>query len=117
MFSTPFQSIGLLRHTKRYVAVHDIVKSILQELSDVLPAVHSLTACDTTSKISTKYNAIKIVTKDYYHLITEFGKSDMDDRLNNNVEECLIQYLSKSTSNEESFNDLSYSMYHKKVSR
>ena len=40
--------------TKRYVAVHDIVKFILQELSDVLPAVHSLIGFDTTSKISTK---------------------------------------------------------------
>ena len=98
--------------TKRYVAVHDIVKSIPQELSDILPAVHSLTGCDTTSKIYTKYNAIKTVTKDYYHLLTEFGKSDMVDRLNNNAEEYLVHCLSNSASNDESFNDLRYSMYH-----
>ena len=45
-------------HTKRYVAVHNIVKSIPQELWNVLPGVYSLTGCHTTSKISTKYNAI-----------------------------------------------------------
>ena len=101
-------------HTKRYVAVHAIVKSIPQELQDVLPAVHSLTGCDTTSKISTKYNAIKTVTKDYYHLLSEFGKSGMDDRLNKNAEEYLVQCLSKSANNNESFNDLHYSMYHQK---
>ena len=49
-------------HMKRYVTVHDIIKSIPQELPDILPDVHSLTGCDTTSKISTKYNAIKTVT-------------------------------------------------------
>ena len=60
--------------TKRYVAIHDNVKSIPQDLSDVLPAVHSLTGSDATSKISAKYNAIKTINKDYYHLLTEFGK-------------------------------------------
>ena len=70
---------------------HDIVKSIPQELSDVIPAVHSLISCDTTSKISARYSAIKTVTKDYCHLHTKFGKSGMDDRLNNNAEEYLVQ--------------------------
>ena len=98
-------------HTKRYVAIHDIVKSIPQELSDVLPAIHSLTGCDTTSKNPTKYNAINTATKDYYHLLTEFGKSDMGHRLNNNY---LVHCFSKSASNDESFNDLRHSMYHQK---
>ena len=89
-----------------------IVKSIPQKLSDVLPAVHSLTGCNTTSKISPKYNAIKTVTQDYYHLLTEFGKSEMDNRSNSNAEEYLIHCLSKSASNEKRFNDLRYSMYH-----
>ena len=93
-------------YAKRYVAVHDIVMSIPQELSDVLPAVHSLTGCNTTSKISSKNNAIKTVTKDYYHFLTEFGKSDMDDRLNNNTEEYLVHCFSKSASNDKSFNDV-----------
>ena len=60
------------RSKKRYVAIHDNVKSIPQDLSDILPAVHSLTGSDATSKISTKYNAIKTINKDYYHLLTEF---------------------------------------------
>ena len=101
-------------YMKGYVPVHDIVKSILQELSDVLQAVHTLAGCDTTSKISTEYNVIKTVNKDYYHLLTKFGKSDMDDRLNNKAEEYLVHCLSKSASNDESFNDLRYSMYHQK---
>ena len=101
-------------YMKGYVPVHDIVKSILQELSDVLQAVHTLAGCDTTSKISTEYNVIKTVNKDYYHLLTKFGKSDMDDRLNNKAEEYLVHCLSKSASKDESFNDLLYSMYHQK---
>ena len=93
--------------TKWYVAVRGIVKSIPQELSDVLPAVHSLTGCDTTSKVFKKYNAIKTVIKDYYHLLT-------DDRLNNKTDKYLVHCLSKSASNDKSFNDLRYSMYHQK---
>ena len=101
-------------HTKRYVDAHGIVKSIPQKLSDVLPAVHSLTGCNTTSKISAKYNAIKTVTQNYYHLLTEFGKSEMDNRSNSNAEEYLIHCHSKSANNEKRFNDLRYSMYHQK---
>ena len=42
--------------TDGYSQVHiksnyDNVKSIPQELSDVFPAVHSITSCDNTSKV------------------------------------------------------------------
>lgn len=65
-------------HSKRYIAIHDIVKSIPQELSDVLPAVYSSTGCDTTSNVLAKYTAIKNATKDYYHPLAKFGKSDLN---------------------------------------
>jgi len=105
--------IGGQGHTKRYIAIYDIVEPIPQELSDVLPAVHSLTGCDTTSKISTKYTAINTVSREYYHLLTEFGKSEMNDRMNHNAEEYLVHYLNKSA-NCVNFNDLRYTMYHQK---
>ena len=101
-------------HTKRYIAIHDIVKAIPQELSDVLPAVHSLTGCDTTSKISTKYTAIKAVNKDNYHLLTEFGKSKINFKIGSNAEEYLVNCLNKSTNAVNNFNDLRYYMYHQK---
>ena len=57
------------------------------------------------------------VTKDCYHLLAEFGKSDMDNKLNSNDDEYLVHCLSKTASNDEKFNGLRYSMYHQKSSQ
>ena len=65
------------------MAIYDTVEPIPQELSDVLPAVHSFTGCDTASKVSVKCTTIKNVTKDYYHFLAscflafEFRKSNL----------------------------------------
>ena len=82
-------------------------------MSDVLLAVHSLTGCDT-SKISTKYTAINTVSKEYYHLLTEFGKSEMNNKINRNAEEYSVHCLNKSSANCVNFNHLRYAMYQKK---
>ena len=62
----------------------------------------------------TKYTAIKTTTKDCYHL-TEFGKSDMNDRITGNTEEYLVHCLYKGVSNHENFNGLCCTMYHQKT--
>ena len=41
------------------------------------------------------------VAKDYYHLLAEFGKSDMDNKLNSNDDEYLVHCLSKTASNDQ----------------
>ena len=51
--------------TTRYVPLHTIFKCIGKDLSAVLPAVHSLTGCDITSKIGTKKSALKAEPKKY----------------------------------------------------
>ena len=85
--------------------------------SYALLAVHSLNDCDTTSKVLTKQAAIKTVTKDYYHILTEFGKSDMNNRITSNAEEYLLHFLSNGVSNNENFKDLLYTMYHQETTR
>ena len=51
--------------TTCYVPLHTIFKCIGKDLSSVLPAVHSLTGCDITSKIGTKKSALKAEPKKY----------------------------------------------------
>ena len=58
--------------TTRFVPLHTIFKCIGEDLSAVLPAVHSLTGCDVTSKIGTKKSALKAEPKKF---LKYFGTS------------------------------------------
>ena len=42
------------------------------DLIDILPAIHALTDCDTTSKVGTKAAAYKIAERYGYELICSF---------------------------------------------
>jgi len=47
-------------NTSRAVPIHDLVVEMPSILVSVLPAVHALIGCDTTSKVSTKHAAFKV---------------------------------------------------------
>ena len=51
--------------TTCFVPLHTIFKCIFEDLSAVLPAVHSLTGCNITSKIGTKKSALKAEPKKF----------------------------------------------------
>ena len=38
----------------RFVALHELAASVSRDICEVLPAVHSLTGCDYTSKVGSK---------------------------------------------------------------
>ena len=46
-----------------FVALHVIFDELGEDLVEMLPAVHSLTGCDTTSKIGTKSKALAVMKK------------------------------------------------------
>ena len=55
----------------RYIPLH-LVSERKQELCSVLPAIHNLTGCYTTSKVGTKLSVFKPPAA---QLLSEFGKS------------------------------------------
>jgi len=55
-----------VRDTSRYVPVHDRAGKIGRGLCQVLPAVHTLTGCDYTSKFGTKHAALKANPESIY---------------------------------------------------
>ncbi|KAG1714927.1 Thrombospondin-3b [Nymphon striatum] len=61
-------------NTSRAIPIHDLAVEMPSILVSVLPAVHALTGCDTTSKVSTKYAAFKVA---------EQGGSDLSRTLAN----------------------------------
>ncbi len=60
------QELWLVRNSgvkRSILQLHDICIALGNELIKCLPALHALTGCDTTSKISTKLAALNAVRK------------------------------------------------------
>ena len=96
--------------TTRYLPVHTLADKI-GSLCSVLPAVHALTGCDTTSKFGTKPAGLKVNPSKY---LMEFAKSSSHiniEVLYVQAEEYLIQVL-KNGSSAKSMDELRYSLYH-----
>ena len=68
----------------RAVPVHNLVVEMPSILVSVLPVVHALTGCETTSKVPTKHAAFKVAEQGGSELIKDFGKlqltSDMEHK-------------------------------------
>ena len=94
----------------RYIPLHLIFER-KPELCSVLPAIHILTGCDTTSKVGTKLCALKPPAA---QLLSEFGKSLSSPNQNeiiHKADQYLVQVL-KPNSTCTTMDDLRYEMYH-----
>ena len=65
----------------------------LIDFIDILPAIHALTGCDTTSKMGTKKKAIKKENKNAYHLLCYFGKNKISVSMIADAEKFLVQCI------------------------
>lgn len=80
----------------RLIPIHALVMRIGNDLSHVLPAVHTLTGCDYTSKVGTKHAALRASPEIF---LKHFGtlSVDMESEFAA-AEEYLTQVLKKGTS-------------------
>ena len=99
--------------TSRAIPVHDLAERIGQSVRDILPAVHALTACDTTSKVGTKEAALKASEHTGSELLSSFGKEPLSDDMIAAAKKFLVGCLSD-ISTIKSFDELRYHQYHKK---
>lgn len=91
----------------RYLPVHILAMEIGEPLCRILPAVHCLTGCDSTSKYGTKAAALKANPENY---LIDFGKDIT--RINIKLaEEYLVQVI-KPGSSLKSLDELRYHLYH-----
>lgn len=56
----------------RFIPIHTLFTSVGKDLCKVLPAVHTLTGCDYTSKVGTKNAALKAEPTEY---LVDFGRN------------------------------------------
>ena len=97
--------------TTRAVPLHAIATKLESTVVDVLPALHALTGCDTTSKICSKNAALKIADTDFIENLVAFGKTDINIDMVIMAEKFLVKCID-SKANSESFDDLRMEYYH-----
>lgn len=79
--------------TSRYIPLHSFEGRVPLTVLTALPAIHSLTGCDTTSKVSTKLAALKAAESCAEDLLLEFGKGPLNEDMEKKAEEFLVRAL------------------------
>ena len=65
--------------------IHRLVDHMNADVVDILPPVHALSECGTTSKVGTKPAALKTANECGYQLIWLFGKTKLPDEIISNA--------------------------------
>lgn len=95
------QELWLIRNSgvkRSLLPLHDICKELGVELTKCLPALHALTGCDTTSKVSTKLAALNAVRKlGNSVLILNFDSLPLTESAIQMAETFLVKCLKPST--------------------
>ena len=102
-------------NTTRAVPIHDLVKAMPHSLVTVLPAVHPLSGCDTTSKVSTKHSAFKAAEQGGKYLLNDFGILELSRDMEIKAEQFLVNTMGGVK--VDSLDKLRYHQYHHKGSK
>lgn len=95
--------------TTRYLPLRKLFQRLGDSLCNVLPAVHSLTGCDITSKVGTKKAALKAQPQ---KLLKHFGRfPNPSEQIVKDAEMYLIKVL-KPQSEAKNFSQLRSEMFH-----
>jgi hypothetical protein len=98
--------------TTRYIPIHTMAQNIGVDTCKILPALHSITGSDTTSKFGTKAAALKANPVQF---LQDFGKdphaSDFMQTLQK-AEEYLIQVYKRGTTSLKTMDELRFYLYH-----
>ena len=77
----------------------------------MLPALHALTGCETTSKICSKTAPLKIADTDVIENLVTFGKTDINFDMIITAEKFLVKCIDSKT-NSENFDELQVEYFH-----
>ncbi|KAG1662368.1 hypothetical protein GQR58_020977 [Nymphon striatum] len=95
-------------NTSRFLPLHTLYASLGRDLCTVLPAIHSLTGCDITSKIGTKKAALKANPETH---LQGFGTSPPSVAVIQHVETYLLHVVDN-RSKSRSFDQLRTQLFH-----
>ena len=93
--------------------IHDFIQYPPINVVQLLPTIHALTGCDTTSESGTIIQAFKAVHKFEYASLNKFGISKLGECVYETAErflpECIMQGENRVVNK---FDELQYSGYH-----
>ncbi|KAG1701652.1 hypothetical protein GQR58_004686 [Nymphon striatum] len=95
-------------NTSRFLPLHTLYASLGRDLCTVLPAIHSLTGCDITSKIGTKKAALKANPETH---LQGFGTSPPSVAVIQHAETYLLHVVDN-RSKSRSFDQLRTQLFH-----
>ena len=102
-----------MHHIGIAAPLHESVENLPDEVVRILPAIHALTGCDTTSKIGSKLQAFNAAQKSEHFHLEEFGKKQLDDEMFLSAEKFLLDCMSRNAKQTaDSFDQLRYDQYH-----
>ena len=106
-----------MHHAGNVTPLHESVANLPDEVTRILPAIHSLTGCDTTSKIGTKLQAFKAAQKPEHHILAEFGVRPLDEEMFNVVEHFLLDCMTRTANRSfNTFDEFRHDQYHSRGS-
>ena len=98
--------------SRSVVPINDLVDAMDPDFIEVLPAIHALTGCDTTSKFGTKSKAVIEGMKNGYNLLYTFGRDEINDQMIADAEKFLLSFITNHK--VDTFDELQYIVYHEK---
>ena len=100
-------------HNGSAIPLHESFESLPIEVVRVLPAIHALTGCDTTSKVGTKLQAFHAAHKSEHFILAEFGNGVLNDSMILSAERFLLDCMSRTTTRlVDTFDEFRYDQYH-----
>ena len=104
------------QHNELVSPIHMAADTLGQDHIRILPAVHALTGCDTTSKISTKNKAFKTSKLEKFQKsLATFGEITLTEELVATSEEFLVECLASKeakATGAKTFDSLRHFMFH-----
>ena len=102
-----------VEHNGKISSISQSVEAFPRDVVLLLPALHSLTGCDVTSKVGTKHNAVKAAHEiTHYNLLT-FGVDELNEEMIKSAESFLVASLPYNTKGMSTFDEVRHSQYHK----
>ena len=84
-----------VHHLDRVSPFHEAVGSASDGVVQIIPAVHSLTGCDTISKVGTKLQGFKAAHKPQYEKLKDFGIAPLEEEMYRIVEIFLLECMTR----------------------
>ena len=94
-----------------FFPIHDLANDLDSDLVEVLPAIHALTGCDTTSKVGAKSRAVREGAC-CYHLLYAFGRDALDDEMIADAETFVLKCITKH--DVDTFDEVRFIVYQEK---